>query len=81
MVAVLVLLSPTVAQQPACININTASPKELERIIHIGPDRSAQTIKLRKERPFRTVDELTRVKGIAAARLADIKKQGLACVL
>ena len=54
--------------------------KTLERIIHIGPERAGQIVQLRKEKPFRNVDELVRVKGIAAARLADIKKEGLACV-
>lgn len=60
-----------------CVNINSASSADLQRIIHIGPDRAAEIIRLR---PFRSVDDLTRVSGIGAARLADIKAQGLACV-
>jgi competence protein ComEC len=72
--------SPTIAQKSPCIDINTASAKELERIIHIGPERAGQIVQLRKEKPFRNVDELVRVKGIAAVRMADIKKEGLACV-
>ena len=73
------------AQQPlqtgqSCIDINTADAMALQRIIHIGPERAGQIIQLRRERPFRTVDELVRVRGIAAQRLADIKRQGLACV-
>jgi competence protein ComEC len=58
----------------------SAGAKELEGIIHIGPERAGQIVQLRKEKPFRNVDELVRVKGIAAVRLADIKKEGLACV-
>ena len=72
--------SPTIAQKSPCIDINTASAKELERIIHIGPERAGQIVQLRKGRPFRNVEDLVRVKGIAAARLADIKREGLACV-
>jgi competence protein ComEC len=88
MAAILVVLllalpataSPQQSSKPACVDINTASPKELEAIIHIGPERAAQIVQLRKEVRFRSVDELVRIKGIAAARLADIKKEGLACV-
>jgi hypothetical protein len=34
----------------------------------------------RQQRPFASVDQLTRVNGIGAARLRDIKAQGWACV-
>lgn len=63
--------------QTACVDINTASLEELQRITHIGSARAAGIINLR---PFNSVDGLTRVSGIAAGRLADIKSQGLACV-
>ena len=63
-----------------CVDINTAGSEELQRIIHIGPQRSGQIIQLRQQRRFETVDELVRVRGIATARLRDIKAQGLACV-
>lgn len=63
--------------QGACININTANLEELQKIIHFGPARSEEIIRLR---PFSSVDDLTRVNGIANARLNDIKSQGLACV-
>lgn len=80
---------PTVAQarhaedagQQPCVDINTANAQQLQRIIHIGPVRAAQIIELRRHRPFKSVGELTRVRGIAARRLADIRAQGLACVL
>jgi DNA uptake protein ComE-like DNA-binding protein len=47
------------------------------RIIHIGEVRATELIQLR---PFSTLDDLTRINGIAAARLNDIKNQGIACV-
>lgn len=64
----------------ACVNINTAGLAELQRIIHIGPARAQQIVELRRARPFASVNELTRVNGIAAARLRDIIAQGVACV-
>ncbi|WP_177220626.1 MBL fold metallo-hydrolase [Halolactibacillus miurensis] len=64
-------------QSGACVDINTASKEELMTIIHIGEERADQLIKLR---PFDSVDQLTRIKGIAAGRLKDIKTENKACV-
>jgi DNA uptake protein ComE-like DNA-binding protein len=69
--------APPAAPAAACVDINTADHATLQQIIHIGPDRATQIINLR---PFRSVDDMTRISGIAAARLRDIKNQGLACV-
>ena len=74
------LLSPVLASAQACVDINSASAAQLDRIIHIGPERAQQIIALRAQRRFASMDELVRVRGIAAARLRDIKAQGLACV-
>ena len=71
-------LRGTSTNQAECVDINRASAARLELIIHIGPKRALQIIRLR---PFKSVDGLTRVKGIAAKRLADIKRQGVACVV
>lgn len=68
---------PTQPSLTNCIDINTASSQELQRIIHIGPARAESLMMLR---PFRSVDDLTRVSGIGPGRLADIKAQGVACV-
>ena len=68
------------AQPEECVDINRADSDELQQIIHIGPVRARQILELRRERPFRSVNELTRVNGIAAARLRDIIAQGVACV-
>jgi DNA uptake protein ComE-like DNA-binding protein len=64
----------------ACIDLNTASAGQLEQIIHIGPARAKQIAAIRDTLPFESVRELVRVTGIAAARVADIETQGLACV-
>lgn len=60
-----------------CIDINTASIEQLQEIMHIGPARAQEIINLR---PFISVDDLGRIKGIGPARITDIKSQGLACV-
>lgn len=62
---------------PICIDINRADIEALRQIVHIDLERASQIISLR---PFGSVDELVRVRGIGPARLADIKRQGLACV-
>jgi hypothetical protein len=49
----------------------------LQRIIHIGPKRAQQILRLR---PFRSIDDMTWIKGIGRVRLAAIKAQRLACV-
>jgi DNA uptake protein ComE-like DNA-binding protein len=64
----------------SCIDINKAPLEALRRIVHIDEVRGRQIIELRQQRAFRNVDDLTRVSGIAAARLREIKEQGLACV-
>jgi competence protein ComEC len=59
------------------ININTASEKELTRIIHIGP---ATARKIIEKRPFASIDELSAIHGIGEKKIEDIKSQGLASV-
>jgi hypothetical protein len=63
-----------------CVDVNSAPMAALRRIIHVDTMRAAEIIRLREQRRFESVDELTRVRGIAAARLAEIKQQGVACV-
>ena len=59
------------------IDINSASLEDLIKITQIGPSYAEQIINLR---PFVSIDDLTRVSGIAETRLEKIKSQGLACV-
>jgi competence protein ComEC len=64
------------ASSGSCVNINSASEVEVQRIIHIGPARSQDLIQLR---PYQLVDDLSKIKGIGPARIADILTQGIAC--
>lgn len=68
---------PVTTVPATCVDINSASAVELERIVHIGESRAQQILGLR---PFASVEDLVRVSGIGASRLADILDQGLACV-
>lgn len=66
--AVLVLSSMQArAEKPqleGVVNINTASPDELSLIPGVGPARVRNILAYRRAHPFRTVDELARIKGI-----------------
>jgi len=59
------------------IDINTAPLSDLVKIIHIGEKRALELIFLR---PFLSLDDLARIKGIGPARIEDIKEQGVAYV-
>jgi len=60
-----------------CIDINTASEQELMEIIHISEVRAKDLIDLR---PYNSVNDLKRIKGIGDARLKDIINEQKACV-
>ena len=60
-----------------CVDLNRAGATELTRIIHIGEVRAEAII---AGRPWQEVTDLSRISGIADARLADILEQGLAAV-
>ena len=68
---------PAPTPSPGRININTASFEQLQEIVHIGPARAEDIIRLR---PFSSLDGLSRVTGIGPARLRDIKDEGKAYV-
>jgi competence protein ComEA len=46
------------------VNINTADAGVLGLLPGIGPSKAAQVVAYRKRHPFRTVDELVRIRGI-----------------
>jgi competence ComEA-like helix-hairpin-helix protein len=60
-----------------CIDINTASSEELQKIYGVGPVIAQRII---EARPFSSIDDLIKVKGIGEKTLQKIKEQGLACV-
>jgi competence ComEA-like helix-hairpin-helix protein len=68
---------PPSQTESECIDINTASLEDLDRIYGVGPTIAQRII---EQRPFSSVDDLIRVKGIGEKTLEKIKEQGLACV-
>jgi competence protein ComEA len=46
------------------VNLNTAEPRLLELLPGVGGAKAAQIVAYRARHPFRTVDELVRIKGI-----------------
>ena len=77
-----VVTIPTAAAEPeeeapetasGKININTATAEELETLPGIGEKRAQAIVEDRQNNgPFRTVEELTRVKGIGEGILAGL---------
>ncbi len=59
------------------IDLNNADLETLQGIIHIGEERAREIIRLR---PFNSIDELTRINGIGAGRLREIREEGKAWV-
>ena len=59
---------------PGLVNVNTATPAELETLPGIGPTLAEAIIDERERRGgFRSVNELRDVRGIGEQRFADIK--------
>lgn len=55
------------------VNINLASQAELQRLPRIGPKMSERIIEERAKGPFKSIDDLRRVKGIGPKTLANLK--------
>ncbi|WKA51351.1 MBL fold metallo-hydrolase [Planococcus liqunii] len=60
-----------------CLDINKASTAELQEIAGIGASLAEAIV---KERPFKTIEELDKIKGIGNGKISAIKEQGLACI-
>ncbi len=70
LIAIIVVL---IASPALClIDINTASQSQLESLSGIGPVKSQRII---EGRPYRSIDELTRVKGIGPKTLEKLRDQ------
>ncbi len=58
------------------ININTATQAQLETLNGVGPSTATEIIKYREQvGKFKTVDELTNVKGIGDKKLSQFAEQ------
>ena len=57
------------------VNINTASAEQLQQLPGIGSTKAKAIVKHRKAQPFKSVDDLSKVKGIGEALLSKIKNR------
>lgn len=55
------------------VNINTASPEELERLPGIGPSKSQAIVEFRAKKKFRSTQEFVQVKGIGQKTFRRLK--------
>jgi competence protein ComEA len=55
------------------VNLNTASAEELQLLPGVGPAKVRSIVAYRSLHPFRTVDELVRIKGIGRKMLRRIR--------
>ena len=63
-----------VKEQGTLININTADASEFEKLPGIGPSYAQRIVEFRKENgPFKTKQDLIRVRGIGKKRIEKIK--------
>lgn len=46
------------------VNINEATPEQLERLPGVGPSRAQAIVSFRKTHPFKRIEDLQRVKGL-----------------
>jgi len=59
------------------VDVNSASLEELDGLSGIGPAKAQEIV---NSRPFSSIDDLIKVKGIGEVTLSNIKAQDLACV-
>ncbi|MCE9662966.1 helix-hairpin-helix domain-containing protein [Halomonas sp. M5N1S17] len=62
--------------EESCIDINAADPEQLNQLPHVGPARATN---IDEGRPWQSLEDLTRIQGLSAARIDEIQKSGLLC--
>jgi len=77
LLSLFVAVCPLLVSAQGCVDINTGSLVQMEELDGIGPTKAQAII---DSRPYSSIDDLDRAKGIGSATLAKIKTQGLASV-
>ncbi len=73
MAALLVSFSLSPASAADKININTASVEQLQNLENIGPVKANGIVKYREAKPFQSIEEIKKVKGIGEKIFQSIK--------
>ncbi len=58
---------PTASASEGVVNIQTATPEELQRLPGIGPSKASAIVAFRERTAFRRVEDILRVRGIGRA--------------
>ena len=73
-IKVLAMLFFLVGSSWAAVNVNTATQSELEGIKGLGPSKAKAIIEYReKNGPFKSLDDLDKVKGFGKANIEKLK--------
>jgi competence ComEA-like helix-hairpin-helix protein len=63
------------ARSAALIDVNRADEAALQELSGVGPALAKRIVKARQNRPFRSIDDLLRVRGIGPATLSKLRPQ------
>jgi competence protein ComEA len=61
------------ARMHGVVNLNQADETALELLPGVGPTKAKRIVEFRKTKPFKKVEDLTRVKGFGRKTLARLK--------
>jgi len=68
--------NPVASTATETIHLNQATAEELQALPGVGPELSERIVLYRTEHgPFKSVDQLTEVKGVGQTKLAKFKRQ------
>jgi competence protein ComEA len=67
------MLTAVTDARAAAVDINSASAAELEALPGIGAAKAAAIVEERQVRPFASVEDLERVRGIGPALVAELR--------